>query len=114
MTREEVKEQLAKNPLEWESRDAFNEQDTLLRASIVLMPQEDDTEGDDKLYLEFTLSTNRKCKYSEVYFGARRNWNFGTYEIASAVGVEVPVDELKQIAEDHRLDLACRLLGVAE
>ena len=95
MTREEVRQQLAKNPLQWEAAGVFDEQDTSLRATIVLMPQEDDPEEDDKLYLEYTLDSKRGRKYSSVYFGAHGKWEFGTYQIASAVGIEVPVEELK-------------------
>lgn len=114
MTREEVKEQLAKNPIQWEAAGVFNEQDASLRATIVLMPQEDDPKEDDKLYLEYTLDAKRGRKYSSVHFGAYGKWEFGTYQIASAVGIEVSVEELKEIAEAHRLDLACRMLGVTE
>ena len=39
MIREEVKQQLEKNPMKWESTGVLCEQDTSLRASIVLMPQ---------------------------------------------------------------------------
>lgn len=114
MTREEVRQQLAKNPLQWEAAGVFDEQDTSLRATIVLMPQEDDPEEDDKLYLEYALDAKRGHKYSSVYFGAHGKWEFGTYQIASAVGIEVPFKELKEIAEEHRLDLACRMLGVRD
>ena len=114
MIREEVKQQLEKNPMKWESTGVLCEQDTSLRASIVLMPQEDDPEEDDKLYLEYTLDAKRGRKYSSVYFGAHGKWEFGTYQIASAVGIEVPVEELKEIAEAHRLDLACRMLGITD
>lgn len=114
MTREDVRAQLVKNPLMWKSTGIPDEQSTSLEARILLLPEEDDEEEDDRLYVEFTLSTNRKYKHSVVYLDVHGRWEFGKYEVAKAIGVEVPVEKLKAIAEDHRLDLVCRLLGIKD
>ena len=84
MTREEVKAQLEKSPLEWENREA----------ELVILTQ----------WLEMKYSID---------------WRELSIEICSPE--ECIVDyiassnddtELKAIAEAHRLDFICRLLGI--
>lgn len=104
MTREDVKAQLAKNPLEWKKREGlgFNAYFSLqFRISSchayyrALVYKSKDRAGsiafigfdDDKHYLvEETLAYSSKSASEE--------------------------EELKQIAEEHRLNLVCSLLGV--
>lgn len=114
MKREDVRAQLEKNPLEWKSTGSLDGQNTSLEARILLLPEEDDEEEDDRLYVEFTISTDREYKHSVVYLDVHGRWEFGRYEVAKAIGIEVPVETLKEISEDHRLELACRLLGIKD
>lgn len=92
MTREDVREQLAKNPLQWQEDTLghlFSEVFTLdrdVRIIFVLI------EGDILI---------------KVDYGGGRS-------VGEFLGLEGDDEELKEFAEDHRLDLACRMLGVTE
>lgn len=108
MTREEVKAQLAKNPLEWEreARPFFGYD--YLKAEI--------KRGD--------LRVEYRIRYDYENYAPKR---VGLYLMAMDFEEEVceciemhisgnfqTLDELKSKAEAHRVDLICRLLGVKE
>lgn len=86
MTREEVKAQLAKNPLEWKNREA----------ELVMLTQ----------WLEMKYSIDWRelsvemCSPEEC--------------IVDYIASSNDDNELKAKAEAHRLDFACRLLGINE
>ena len=92
MTREEVKAQLAKCPLEWEENIDGN-----LIAEVCPLDRE--------VRITFLLLEG------DVYIKAHRD---GAHRAGEFLGVEGSEEELKCIAEDHRLLFACRLLGIKD
>lgn len=90
MTREEVKQQLEKSPLRWEDKE-------------VEIVAHVDT-GDTPIELHYAIRGD--CLNVTIFVNGETTESFiGQYE---------DVDYLKYAAEDHRLDLICRLLGVKE
>ena len=106
MTQKEIREQIAKSPIQWEETGNHMNGDQSLRATIVLIPEDDDPEESDKLYIDFSLDSNRKNKSSELYISVHGRWEFGMYELARSSGVEIPTEELKKIAEEERAKMA--------
>ena len=90
MTREEVKAQLAKCPLEWEE-----DIDGRLFAEVCRLERE--------VCIIFILAEG------DVYIKADHG---GTHHAGEFLGVEGSEEELKLIAESHRLDFVCRMLGI--
>nr|DAQ65617.1 MAG TPA: hypothetical protein [Caudoviricetes sp.] len=115
MTREEVKAQLAKCPLEWRQvsigRNSAGVEVLTCSADLVEMPADTlayytirefrhmDTKNIVTATLSMFLEETNPCQYPP-------------YEIS--VGCTPDTDYLKNMAEAHRLDLICRLLGVKE
>lgn len=92
MTREEVRKQLAKNPLEWEE-----DIEGILTANVCAL--------DRSVCITYRLIED------DVYIKAS---NVGGRFVGEFLGVEGGEEALKAIAEDHRVDLICRMLGVKE
>ena len=92
MTREEVRKQLAKNPLEWEE-----DIEGILTAKVCDLERE--------VCITFRLIED------DVYIKAS---NVGGRFVGEFLGVEGGEEALKTIAEAHRLELICQLLGVKE
>lgn len=92
MTREEVKAQLAKNPLEWEE-----DINGILTAKVCDL--------DRDVCVAFRLIED------DVYIKAAK---VGGRFVGEFLGVEGGEEALKTIAEAHRLDLVCRMLGINE
>lgn len=92
MTREEVKAQLAKNPLEWGENI-----EGIITAKVCA--------------LDRTVCITYRLIEDDVYIKAAND--SGRF-VGEFLGVEGGEKALKAIAEDHRLDLVCRLLGVKE
>ena len=92
MTREDVRAQLAKNPLEWE----------------------EDVDGNliaDVCQLEREVCITYRLIEDDVYVRATYR---GVRSVGEFLGVEGGEETLKTIAEDHRLDLICQMLGITE
>lgn len=92
MTREDVRQQLAKNPLQWE-------EDTLGHLFSEVFPLDRDVR------IIFVLIEDDIL--IKVDYGGGRS-------VGEFLGFEGDDEELKEFAEAHRLDLACRMLGVTE
>ena len=92
MTREEVKAQLAKNPLEWKE-----DIDDNLTAEVCPLERE--------------VCITYRLIEDDVYIKAAYR---GVRYVGEFLGVEGGEEALKTIAEDHRLELACRLLGIKD
>lgn len=90
MTREEVKAQLAKCPLEWQ-KDIQGR----LFSPVVQLERE--------VRITFVLTEG------DVYVKADYG---GVHRVGEFLGVEGSEEELKIIAEAQRLHIACRLLGI--
>ena len=108
MTREEVKAQLAKNPLEWKQEECGRFWYEYLKAEISL----------SELRLEYHI------RYDYENYKPKRVWLYLTAVDCAEVADECiemrmfgnfqALDELKALAEAHRIDLICRLLGIKD
>lgn len=92
MTREEVKAQLAKCPLEWEE-DIYGN----LIAEVCPLERE--------------VCITYRLIEDDVYIKASYG---GVRSVGEFLGVEGGEEALKTIAEGHRLLFACRLLGIKD
>ena len=92
MTREEVKAQLAKCPLEWLMKSSTRE----VVASWAVF--------DSDVELQYVISGDMLCLVADAEDNATSEW--------LADNDEEDNDALKSKAEAHRLDFACRLLGI--
>lgn len=92
MTREEVRQQLAKSPLEWEE-----DIEGILTAKVCAL--------DRNVCITYRLIED------DVYIKAAND--SGRF-VGEFLGVEGGEEALKTIAEAHRVDLICRMLGVKE
>ena len=113
MTREEVKAQLAKHPLEWkeeEGRPVYG-----LHSRVTLIDGEDgDEDAYDALRIDFQIDVNKANSSCSVDVSAHGRWEFGSYELARSTGYIIPLEVLKGKAEECRLSMACRLLGIKD
>lgn len=92
MTREEVKAQLAKCPLEWEE-----DIEGILTAKVCSLERE--------------VCITYRLIEDDVYMKAAHS---GGRFVGEFLGVEGGEEALKTIAEGHRLLFACRLLGIKD
>lgn len=98
-------------PLEWEGQ----EDDTIcdLEARIVLI-DEDDEEEDHALTIDFQIDSNKKIGFCSLDVHVSGKWEIGYYNIINSRGYNIPIEELKAKAEEVRLSMAKRLLGIKE
>lgn len=94
MTREEVRQQLAKCPLEWTRRSSTGE----LVASWAVF--------DSEVEIQYIISGDMLCLVADAEDNATSEW--------LADNDEEDDDALKSKAEAHRLDLICRMLGIKD
>lgn len=92
MTREEVKAQMSKCPLEWEE-----DIEGILTANVCALDRE--------------VCITYRLIEDDVYMKAA---NGGGRFVGEFLGVEGSEEELKAIAEGQRLLFACRLLGIKD
>ena len=108
MTREEVKQQIEKNPLEW-TREALPHLDIeYFKAEI----------KHGELCIEYHIRydcENSVPKRVGLYLTAMDCEEVADECIEMHILDNFPtLDELKTIAESHRIDLICRLLGIKD
>lgn len=96
-------------PLKWEGEEDDTKCD--LSARIVLIDEEDEDE-DDALAIEFEIDSNKKHGFCSLCVKASGKWELGYYNIINSRGYNIPIDELKAKAEEVRLSMAKRLLGI--
>lgn len=113
MTREEVKAQLAKCPLEW--KEDVGRPVYALRSSVTLIDGEGGGgEEYDALRIDFSIDVNVANSSCSVDVSAHGRWEFGNYDLIRSVGYIIPLEVLKDKAEETRLSMALRLLGIKE
>lgn len=115
MTREEVKAQLAKSPLEWDCTDPFEMHGESVidhYAEIVELSADADMYYTIREMFDDNGSRTRAVLYLTTVDVVQHMYS--PYEVVLSVYDNISVDDIKEIAEDHRLDFACRLLGVKE
>ena len=111
MTREELKAQLAKNPMEW-TEDAGGPA-YCLRSRVTLVDGEGgDEDVYDALSIDFRIDVNEANGSCSIDVSAHGGWEFGRYNLARSTGYIIPLDVLKSKAEECRLSMACRMLGI--
>lgn len=98
-------------PLEWEGEEDDTKCD--LEARIVLI-DEDDEDEDHALTIEFQIDSNKKIGFCSLDVHVSGKWEIGYYNIINSRGYNIPIDELKAKAEEVRLSMAKRLLGIKE
>ena len=115
MTREDVREQLAKNPLEWDCTDPMEEKgikvvrhyaefvEISCEADIYFTVKEVRGEGGAVVDVLLYLSAIDVVQHA-----------YSPYDILLIYVPGKSVHDLKELAEAHRLDLACRMMGVTE
>ena len=111
MTREDVRKHLENNPMEWIEEDDSDFTFTRYRASLAILADEDEDENISSLYNIELGKDNKWCRleyYNKMLFSNVRQ------RILETKGYQPPIDEVKQIAENHRLDLICQMLGITE
>ena len=93
MTREDVRQQLAKNPLEWQVWGGGIGE---YAPNVAL---------NDSVETCYHIARGRL--YIEAHYLDDKLYG-------DPICTSDNIDQLKTFAEDHRLDLACRMLGVTE
>lgn len=96
MTREDVRAQLAKNPLEWKSHEGIT--------PCIIRHYAKTYFGHGRI--EYEIVVDDELDESTLAFCVNDDSEY--------IDVEGSLSELKTIAEDHRLDLICRLLGIGD
>ena len=113
MTREDVKQQLAKHPLEWE--EELGRPFYRLQSRVTLIDAEEGVDEEyDSLHIDFHIDINKADRSCIVDVSAHGRWGSGSYAIACSRGYIIPLEVLNAKAEDCRLSMACRLLGIKD
>ena len=113
MTREEVKAQLAKNPLVW--KEDAGRPVYALHSSVTLIDGEDGGDDEcDALRIDFRIDVNEANSSCSVAVSAHGRWEFGSYDLIRSMGYIIPLEDLKDKAEEKRLSMTCRLLGIKD
>nr|DAJ30324.1 MAG TPA: hypothetical protein [Caudoviricetes sp.] len=107
MTREEVRQQLAKNPLVWtreaDGRFGFE----YLKAKI----KRGDMDVEYRIFYEYECL---ELKRVSLYLMAMADRWEGGECVLRKVDNFPTLEEIKATAEAHRLDLICRMLGIKD
>ena len=100
-------------PLKWEVAVSENGSKFDVSSEIVLI-DEDDEDEDHALIIDFKIYVDNDSKYSSLNVHVSGKWEVGYYDIIETRGYAVPLGELKAKAEEVRLSMAKRLLGIKE
>lgn len=107
MTREEVKAQLAKCPLEWTRESPVRFGFEYLKAKI----KRGELHAEYRIFYDYE---RLELKRVSLYFMAMADrWEGGECVLRKFDNFPT-LEEVKATAEAHRVDLICRLLGVKE
>lgn len=98
-------------PLEWDGEESTSK--CSLSSEIVLI-DEDDEDEDNALIIDFRINSDNDSKYSSLDVHVTGKWEIGYYDVIETRGYAVPLEELKAKAEEVRLSMAKRLLGIKE
>lgn len=109
MTREEVKAQLAKSPLEWTRVKTIPDGKAVHKATIHM---DVDLKNWRDYYIEYRVEELNGCGDLELSICEMDGYNGNRYCHSYFVSTDVP--NVKEYSEEHRLNLVCSLLGVKE
>jgi hypothetical protein len=98
-------------PLKWYGEESTSK--CSLSSEIVLI-DEDDEDEDNALIIDFRINSDNDSKYSSLDVHVTGKWEIGYYDVIETRGYAVPLEELKSKAEEVRLSMAKRLLGIKE
>lgn len=98
-------------PLKWYGEESTSK--CSLSSEIVLI-DEDDEDEDNALIIDFRINVDNDSKYSSLDVHVTGKWEIGYYDVIETRGYAVPLEELKSKAEEVRLSMAKRLLGIKE
>lgn len=114
MTREDVKKQLVKSPLVWrEVSSGCNSAGVeVLTCSADLVEIPADTLAYYTIRVFHHMDTNIVTATLSMFVEETNPCQYPPYEIG--VGCTPSTDDLKNMAEAHRLDLICQMLGITE
>ena len=98
-------------PLKWDGEESTSK--CSLSSEIVLI-DEDDKDEDHSLIIDFKIDVDNDSKYSSLDVHVTGKWEIGYYDVIETRGYAVPLEELKSKAEEVRLSMAKRLLGIKE
>lgn len=98
-------------PLKWDGEESTSK--CSLSSEIVLI-DEDDEDEDHSLIIDFKIDVDNDSKYSSLDVHVTGKWEIGYYDVIETRGYAVPLEELKSKAEEVRLSMAKRLLGIKE
>lgn len=113
MTREEVKQQLAKYPLEWDCTGLFDKDGVMVRdhyTEIVDISCEADVFYSIREEFDDSGHIARATLYLATIDVVQHMYS--PYEIVLCVCRDRSLDDIKRIAEKHRLKLALSMLGI--
>ena len=114
MTREDVRAQLAKNPLVWSQvssgRNSAGVEVLTCRADLLEIPIE--TSAYYTMRVFHHVDTNIVTSTLSMVVEETNPCLYPPYEIG--IGCSPITDHLKNMAEAHRLDLICQMLGITE
>lgn len=98
-------------PLKWYGEESTSK--CSLSSEIVLI-DEDDEDEDNALIIDFRINSDNDSKHSSLDVHVTGKWEIGYYDVIETRGYAVPLEELKAKAEEVRLSMAKRLLGIKE
>ena len=110
MTREDVKKQLAKSPLVWLEDNSYSTF-VMYRTSLAISVDEDE---DKNVLTGYDIELGKDRKWCRLEYYNKMFYSDVCQRILETQGYQPPIDEVKQIAESHRLDLICQMLGITE
>lgn len=109
MTREEVKAQLAKSPLEWTRVEPLSENKTVHTATI---PMDMDPKNRSKYSIEYRVE--EVDGYGDLELSIYESHGLDGKQYCHIYVVSTDVPNVKEYSEEHRLNLVCSLLGIKE
>ena len=110
---EVVSENLSKHveshPMEWTTNDSLDER-IRHRESFILSKSDD-----DEVYYEYEIETGKaKDKWCRLGVEISTLEYSTTYMISEQTGFIPHLDDIKRVAEEHRVDTICRMLGIKD
>lgn len=109
MTREDVKQQLAKHPLRWKKgKDPSSGRD----AHTATIPMDIDPDGECKYAIEYMII--EVDGQSDLELSIYESRGIDGEQCCDIFFVSNYVPDAKKLSEEHRLNLVCSLLGIKE
>ena len=115
MTKEDVKRQLDKCPLEWDCTDLFDRDgEKAIDHYADLMEISSDADVYYIIREVFDDKGSRMCAVLYLSTIDVVQHMYSPYEIVLSVHDDISVDAIKKIADENRVERACRLLGIKD